>query len=441
MQLLRFGTDGIRGSVTSDIFSPKVLAAFAQAVEQWLKEKYGITQGSNLIIASDTRESSSAIKERIAAGLSSASTLYDAGILPTPAIALLLKTDHTFDAGIVISASHNHYLDNGIKIFTRAGEKLNEGDEHIIENYCIEYQKHRSSNTGAAHLKVFKEAAAIYKQKLLNQITSDFSNISLVIDCAHGATSFCAPELFKALPTNLTTVGAQPDGKNINQACGALAPTLLQKTVLDKKATVGFAFDGDGDRLMVVTKNGIIRDGDDLLFWLSQSKQYAQQKKIVGTVMTNQGLENALHVQGKELIRTPVGDKYIHRQLKEHALLLGGEPSGHIIMHDYLSTGDGILTALRLLECMYESNNYDLDSYEKFPQCNLSLAIVKRHNLSASPIADIIKSHNDRLQGGRLLVRYSGTENLLRIMTEAQSYDLAHETAQALSHELVKHLV
>lgn len=431
---IMFGTDGIRGNASSYPFTSNSLIRLGSAIGRWIKGKAS-NANKEILIAGDTRNSYTRIKNALTQGLAENARIIDAGVLPTPAIALLLSKSRTFHAGIVISASHNPHYDNGIKIFDAFGEKITEQDEStIIDEY---YSSVLPAKIPHPSVDVWTYAQKSYEQTLYDFFsTENFTGLSVALDCANGATAQIAPTLFKKLGASVHSIATNPDGFNINNQCGALHLEQLQQCITLTKSHIGFAFDGDGDRLVAVNHNGEVKDGDDILFLLSSSQWYEAETRIVGTVMTNYGLDKALKKQGKSIIRTPVGDKYIQRaQIKEN-LSLGGETSGHIIMKDYLSTGDGLFTALRLLSVLQKSNNLAMKTFTKFPQVMVNIPVNHKTDLSQEPFSSLIKQYQNQLSCGRMLVRFSGTENLLRVMAEAESYDIALQAATELSSQL-----
>jgi Phosphomannomutase len=238
------------------------------------------------------------------------------------------------------------------------------------------------------------------------------------------------------LGADIIALNTSPNGTNINNECGALHTTHLQQEVVKQHADIGFAFDGDGDRVIAVNRNGGAKNGDDIIALLSQHPLYMQQKTIVGTIMSNHGLELFLHAQGKHLVRTAVGDKYVAAYLNDHQNLLGGEQSGHIIMYDYLQTGDGMMTALRIIETIIMTNNWDMKTFERLPQILINIPVVHKRDLKDPDIASIITHYEQQLDSGRVIVRYSGTENLLRVMVE----DTTQKAAQTIGTNLGKAL-
>jgi phosphoglucosamine mutase len=422
--VLKFGTDGIRGKSDQFPFTPSALRSLGAAIAQWGTEKY---KNSQVLLGHDTRISCDMIKKHLIAGLSDFPIkICDGNVLPTPAILQLIKnSDYNF--GIVISASHNPYKDNGIKLFDAQSGKLSEQDEAIIvKNFNNFSQKERS----------FQK---IYQKNITKHFLQNFlDGKKIVLDCANGATFSVAPKIFSSLGAEVVTINTTPDGKNINKNCGALHLEQLQKAVLKENADAGFAFDGDGDRVIAVNKNSKIKNGDDLLAILLQHKDLKNERTIVGTIMTNHGFEHHLKKNNKSLIRTKVGDKYVAAQLEEQNLMLGGEASGHIIIKNYLNTGDGIFVALKVLESVMENNNWEMKTFVKTPQFLINVPIVEKKDLNKEPLSPIIQDYKTKLIDGRIVVRYSGTENLLRVMVEDQTIDSAHAIAKNLSAELEK---
>ena len=430
---LSFGTDGIRGKVGEFPFTQDVLRLLGQAIASWAVKKYE-KQAPRVLLGHDTRVSCKDIKNNLSKGLRTAGlVIKDGGVLPTPAVLQVIKSDKNFDFGIVISASHNPYTDNGVKLFDCKTGKLTLEDEQIIvENF--EKNKELLETVGD-EVELWAHAQEIYKKNILKNFKPNFLyKKKIVLDCANGATYKVAPEIFRALGAEVMAVSIEPDGKNINEKCGALYPENMKKFI--SKDSVGFAFDGDGDRVIAVNGSGDVKDGDDLLSILLQHDDFKSEEEVAGTIMTNYGFENFLKKQGKRLARTKVGDKYVAAYLEKKNLILGGETSGHIIVRDYLSTGDGIFVALKSLESMIEKDNWAINTFKKTPQAMLNIPVSKKRDLSESPYADIIDEHKAKLINGRIVVRYSGTENLLRIMVEDQTDESAGRIASSLGHNL-----
>ncbi len=432
---IQFGTDGIRGRADTFPFLPHSLKKLGKAIYACAVNSKKHQSPIKILMVGDTRESYEAIKSALCTGLLSAPVLIiDAGILSTPAACSLMQHDSSYDLGIVISASHNPYYDNGIKILVPGGGKLTPHDEEIIANYFNTIDNDTEKVVGSIEQHDLFDQ---YQQNIFKFYGSKFlTGTKIVIDCANGATSTMATPIFMALGAEVITLSAFPNGTNINDHCGALHPEALQKAVVQHGAYAGFAFDGDGDRITAVTGQGEVRDGDDILWILASSTFYQSLDTLVGTVMTNSGLEKALAQEQKKLVRVSVGDKHILRKLDEQGLLLGGEPSGHIILRDYLPICDGIFVALRLLDVLISTNNHAMNSFTHFPQALLNIPVIEKKDLSQGTYACIIAHYQAALQDGRILVRYSGTENILRIMTEASNEHEAQEIAQQLGNEL-----
>ncbi len=433
-----FGTDGIRGAIGIFPFTVEDTIRLGKALGEWIGDTYGTN--AHVLMVQDTRESADWFSHTLGTGLlMHPLTIHHAGVLPTPAVSHLLAGNSHFDCGIILSASHNPFQDNGIKIIDRKAGKINQDQEISISN---KYHRNRPSTYNQFGTTcTFKDAAQLYTET----ITARFQTLSLkgktiVLDCAHGAVHAVAPAIFSALGARVITMHNAPNGRNINEDCGALHPLSVQKAVIQYKADLGCAFDGDGDRVILVNQDGEIKNGDDMLALLSNHPHYTKQSVLVGTVMSNQGLEHYLSLQNKQLLRTPVGDRWIAQKLNEQNFLLGGEQSGHIILHDVLSTGDGIATALRVLESIVHTDNWSMQTFDSYPQKLINVPIVHKKDLKEPAIAAIIAEYQKQLDSGRLHVRYSGTENLLRVMVEDRETDATHRICSHLAQALEKEL-
>lgn len=431
-----FGTDGIRKTMGQAPMTHNSLPKLGRAIAAWAEKKYGAEP--TILIAQDTRQSCSYVKASLCSGLLlSPVKLYDAFVLPTPAVhQLIKKINSLFDCAIIISASHNTYRDNGIKIIDARTNKISLEDEVLIsqlmheDDLAIDYAQ-------CGQYQPFLEATSYYCDLVTRHFPPLFlENKTIVLDCANGATSQIAPLLFSHLGAKVITINNAPTGININESCGAVHPEQLQQAVLKHNALAGFAFDGDGDRIIAVNQQGKIIDGDEILALLSNHPRYKNCSSIVGTTMSNQGFEQYLRTQNKKLVRAQVGDKYVEQQMQNHNSLLGGEPSGHIIIRDYLESSDGIFAALLLLETMHLTNNWSMTSFEKFPQVLINVPIQCKKDLTDPIFVKIISSYEELVPLGRLLVRYSGTENVLRVMVEDSTYEHAHTIATELSEKL-----
>lgn len=432
-----FGTDGIRSAIGTGLFDNKGLQALANALACWLREQYGARPC--ILIGHDTRESVGYVKSLLKGYLLGAGIdIVDAGILPTPAVFQLIKHDTRFDAGIIISASHNPYRDNGIKIIDAQSGKLSPVQEARITELFVH------SGVVECYQEIGIETqwpqAADHYASLVQQFFKPLflANTKIVLDCAHGAAYEIAPRLFSALGAEVITLAALPDGKNINQACGALDTRALQRAVIEHKADMGFAFDGDADRVMAINECGFVKDGDDILALLLQHPAYGKELCVVGTVMTNQGLDRHLAHEGRSLMRTPVGDKHVAAALHEHGGLLGGEKSGHIICTDYAMTGDGIFAALRVAESILHTGNGAMNTFSHYPQLLINVPVGMRKDLDEEPLSSLIRESESKLHKGRVLVRYSGTELLLRVMVEDDELEHAALICKELSQSLGK---
>lgn len=433
-----FGTDGIRGHADSFPFTAEALECLGYAIGQWLLTITDLAQPT-LLLGRDTRISGERIRNHLLTGLQSLPIkVLDAGIVPTPLTHQLVQYSPTlFSCALIISASHNPFYDNGIKLFVAEKGKLTDSDEaQILSNFVAAQQQVIQASHKNFCYEPCMEAKTMYQKHLTTLLPANFlAGKTVVLDNAHGATYQLAPEIVRSYGATVYSIGSSPDGKNINDCCGSLHLEILQKAVLNYKADIGFAFDGDGDRVIMVNREGIICDGDDILYILKEAF-YANESVVVGTTMSNSGLESALTKQGCTFIRTPVGDRYINAALHEKHALLGGEASGHIIMRDYLSTGDGIFTALRLMQAMSFTENWTTSTFVKFAQSMKNISVSQRKDLTQDPFASLINGYQKSLLAGRLVVRYSGTEPLLRIMVEAQTAEQANSVVHNLAQDL-----
>ena len=421
-----FGTDGIRGPISSKT-SPDFILKLGWAAGEVFKD-----QGmSSFIIGKDTRISGYMLEAALQAGIiSSGLNVRLVGPLPTPAISYLVSTFKS-QAGIVISASHNSYEDNGIKFFDDKGQKISDELELLIEQKISEPIKVVDpENLGkAARLS---DASGRYIEYCKNSLSKEISlnNLKIVIDTANGAAYDVAPKVFRELGAEVVAISDDPNGLNINQNCGSTDLNVLKKAVLDNNADFGIAFDGDGDRLIIVDSEAKALDGDDILFLLAKFKFENQivlgSKGVVGTDMTNKGLENALSEMGIELVRSKVGDKYVLEKLLELGWQLGGEQSGHIICLDSVATGDAIIAAIKFFEAFLTFGkplNEILGSFKKYPQILTNVEVVNAESILANKK---FKNSCEKAQkeitefDGKILVRKSGTESLLRILVEAK---------------------
>ena len=440
-----FGTDGIRGPISSKT-SPDFILKLGWAAGEVFK-KQGI---SSFIIGKDTRISGYMLEAALQAGIiSSGLNVRLVGPMPTPAISYLVSTFKS-QAGIVISASHNSYEDNGIKFFDDKGQKISDELELSIEQKISEPIKVvEPENLGkAARLS---DASGRYIEYCKNSLSKEISlkNLKVVIDTANGAAYDVAPSVFRELGAEVVTISDNPNGLNINKNCGSTDLNVLKKSVLDNNANFGIAFDGDGDRLIIVDSEAKALDGDDILFLLAKFKFENQiilgSKGVVGTDMTNKGLENALSEMGIELVRSQVGDKYVLEKLIDLGWQLGGEQSGHIICMENVATGDAIIAAIKFFEAYLTFGkplNEILSSFKKYPQILTNIEVVNAENiLSNKKFKSACKDSQDEILefDGKILVRKSGTESLLRILVESKDSKATASHSKKLT-ELAKEL-
>ena len=433
-----FGTDGIRGRVGDYPVTADFMLKLGWAAGRVLGSNGG---GDRVIIGKDTRISGYMFESALEAGLSAAGVdVRLLGPMPTPAIAYLTRTLHAC-AGIVISASHNAYADNGIKFFSSEGAKLPDEVELAIE---AELDKPmvtvESRRLGKAERVTDAAGRYIEFCKSTIPLSLNLKGLKIVVDCANGATYQVAPSVFDELGAEVIAIGTDPDGLNINQDCGSTQPELLREIVLDHEADLGVALDGDGDRVIMVDHKGNLVDGDELLFIIAMSRQQEGTLNggVVGTLMSNLGLEHALQSHDIAFSRANVGDRYVLEQLKKSHSLLGGESSGHIICLDRTTTGDGIVSALQVLAAMINSGKslYDLKAgMKKYPQRMINVPVTKKVNLDDSPVVQAaVKSAEQRLAGkGRVLLRPSGTEPLVRVMVEGEDAQQVNDEADQLA--------
>lgn len=437
--VISFGTDGIRGRVGLFPFTPDALRTLGAAIAHWSLDKYA-NPSPKVLVGYDSRVSGPEIKQDLINvfayfGLD----IVDAGVLTTPAIYRLISLDTSFDFGVVISASHNPYYDNGIKLFDAKKCKLDRVDECKIEELFGFYFKNQAKLDFVTDktVAVWSSAGKVYQDYIYSCFAPGFlSGLKIVLDCANGASSYIAPEIFERFGATIVKIGSEPSGRNINDKCGSLHPDLIIKTVMQAGADIGFAFDGDADRLQIVTNTGLLKDGDDALMLLLSHPDYCGVGVVVATITTNQGLESELKKKGRHLIRTQVGDKYVAAALEESNLPIGAETSGHVIIKDYMITGDGIFVALKIMESVIFNKNWDLKTFDKYPQVSINIPVKNKRDLSVEPYSLIIEKCRQSIKDGRIVVRYSGTENLLRIMTEASTDPVARSVAAELAKSL-----
>lgn len=431
-----FGTDGIRGEVGQYPITPEFVLKLGWAIGKVLSHG----ERGKVLIGKDTRISGYMFESALEAGLAAAGVdIHLLGPMPTPAIAYLTKTQRA-SAGIVISASHNLYQDNGIKIFSGKGYKLDDDIERQIEDMLDQPMVTVKSDQLGRAVRI-DDAPGRYIEYCKSMVPShiSFEDMKIVVDSANGATYHIASNVFKELGAKVITMGCEPNGYNINLQCGSTQPEALQKKVIEEKADLGIALDGDGDRLVMVDHNGEILDGDELLYLIVKFRQETQgfQGGVVGTLMTNLGLEKAFEEKNIPFERAQVGDRYVLEILLKNNWTLGGEQSGHIICLDHATTGDGIISALQILSAVnyYRKSLSELKrGFSKFPQKLVNIRFEKENDpLQDSHIQQTIEEAKKSLGNkGRILVRKSGTEPLIRIMVEAEDEVLMHKLTDRL---------
>ncbi|MDR3092692.1 MAG: phosphoglucosamine mutase [Endomicrobium sp.] len=439
-----FGTDGIRGDSSKFPFDNATLRIIGKSIAEILGAK------KEVLIIRDTRESGERIQKELAKGIVSASAVpVFGGIMPTPAASFLIKSDR-YSAAIVISASHNLYMDNGIKIFNSKGLKLGDSVEARIEKKINKYLALKVA-VSSEKIKIKEDSKLLrfYENFVIkNFIGCSLKGKMIVVDCANGASYKCAPYVLKKLGAKVVALNVDPNGRNVNLNCGALHPGYAAKLVKKLKTFCGFAFDGDADRLICIDEKGIVRDGDYFLAsmasWL-KSKKKLKNNTLVATIVANMGFLQAMKREKIKVISAKVGDKYVVEDMKKYKAIFGGEQSGHFIFKDILATGDGLLSAVMLLAALSEENkkmSEFIDVIEKFPQIFVNKKVSKR-----IPIEKLSKSYKlikdyEKLLGvnGRILVRYSGTENLLRVMVEGKDIKEIEIIAENLADSIEKEI-
>ena len=435
---LKFGTDGIRGPVQTEI-TPEVCLRIGHAAGIVLKEK-GL---NTVMIGKDTRVSGYMLEAALEAGFIAAGVnVRLLGPIPTPGVAYLTKTFRK-QFGLVISASHNSFLDNGIKIFDANGIKISRDIELRIEK-ILKNNLDLVETLSLGKAESFHESTARYIEFCKSTVPADitFNNLRIVVDCANGACYKVSPAVFKELGAEVIEFGVNPDGFNINHECGSTCPELAQEMVLKHRADYGVTLDGDGDRVILIDREGNILDGDDLLYILafSNPNRTGSWSGVVGTLMSNFGLEKAIQQLGYKFVRADVGDKYVSQMLTKKGWMLGGESSGHIICRDLVSTGDGTIAALKVISSLLlleKDPKEVLANYKKFPQVNINIPVKNKDIVNDSEIKSIVRDVESDITVGRVLVRASGTENIIRVMVEAAEEGVASKFAKDIS-KLVK---
>ena len=439
--MLKFGTDGVRGEFGTELTTSYV-AALARAAAK-------VLQCQLVVIGRDTRESGLALEVAIAESLTQLGVeVHLMGVAPTPAIAHAAATGDL--VAFAITASHNRYSDNGVKIFGNGGRKLSDDEESRIEaELANELAKETAGSAVADQGTSHPEYLEKYCAALIATVPKNaLAKLHIALDCANGALSNVAPDVFGALGATVSTIHAAPNGQNINHECGATNPATLSEVVKNVKAHVGIAFDGDGDRLIAIDNTGSIVDGDHLLAISAREMKRngtLRNNKVAVTVMTNIGFHRAMMQAAIEVITTPVGDRSILAAIKDNDLSLGGEQSGHIIYHDLATTGDGLLAAIRLAVLVANSeqtfSQIASDAMTSFPQVLINVRVAKRtENIEQIFAEEILQAEKTLADNGRVLVRPSGTEPVVRVMVEASQHEIAESVATTLANAITARL-
>tara|TARA_E500000075_G_scaffold18787_1_gene15470 strand:+ start:3008 stop:4330 length:1323 start_codon:yes stop_codon:yes gene_type:complete len=431
---IKFGTDGIRGPVESEI-TPEVCLRIGHAAGIVLKDMGWDT----VLIGKDTRVSGYMLESALQAGfIASGVNVRLLGPLPTPGVAYLTRSLRN-QFGLVISASHNDYQDNGIKLFAGTGEKISKEVEKRIEK-LLEGELKPVPTADLGKARRFDESGDRYIEFCKSTVPPDvsFESLRIVLDCANGACYKVSPSVLRELGAEVISIGTDPDGYNINRECGSTHPEMIKEEVIRQRADFGIALDGDGDRVVLIDKKGNILDGDDIMYILAYANpnRTGPWSGIVGTLMTNLGFEEGVKKLGYKFKRADVGDKYVSQVLQKEGWMLGGEPSGHIICRDLVSTGDGTIAALKVISSLLileKDPEEILRNYAKMPQININVVVPNKDILSDASIQRKIKEIESDLTVGRVLVRPSGTENKIRVMVESDDEKTATKYAKDIA--------
>jgi len=436
-----FGTDGIRGIPGEYPLDDATLDRVGKSVGNYLRKEVGRPR---VLIGRDTRESGQHIAERIAGGLASAGAEpVSAGVLTTPGVAWLVNQEG-FAAGVVISASHNPYHDNGVKLISSSGMKFPDAVEHHLEGFILAGNGTKPS-ASAVHINGDETLHEDYLAGLRKAVFpgANLARMKIVLDCANGAASKLAPALFRSIGASVTAINNSPDGKNINSGCGSLHPEAMQKKVVETGSALGVAFDGDADRAIFASGSGKLVDGDGVLLAAGRFLKSTGQLKgdvIVGTTMANLGLERALAKSGLALVRTAVGDRYVLEEMLRIGANLGGEQSGHILFLDDATTGDGMLTALKMASLISIEGPLDglVSDMKIFPQKIVNVRVGSKPPMESLPEVSRLLTQAEATLGnsGRIVLRYSGTEPLARVMVEAEHEDDVRRWTDSIANAL-----
>ncbi|MFG2038213.1 phosphoglucosamine mutase [Dactylosporangium sp. NPDC048998] len=435
-----FGTDGVRGRANADL-TPELAMAVAIAAAQALFE-HDHSHAPVAVVGRDPRASGEMLEAAVVAGLTSAgANVVRVGVLPTPAVAYLTGVLDA-DIGVMLSASHNPMPDNGIKLFAAGGHKLPDEVEDEIERLMDSGTHRRPTGAGIGRVTDYAEGEDRYVRHLLTSLPSPLVELKVVVDCANGAASSAAPEAYRRAGASVIAINADPDGLNINEDCGSNHIAQLCAAVVEHGADLGIAHDGDADRCIAVAADGTEIDGDQIMAILALAMRDAgalTQDTLVATVMSNLGLKLAMAEAGIRLLETRVGDRYVLEELRAKGLALGGEQSGHIVMPAFATTGDGVLTALHLMGRMEQTGKSlkELAAVvQRLPQVMINVPVLDRSAAARSPrVLDAAKQVEAELGGaGRVLLRPSGTEQLVRVMVEAGTQEVARDAAERIAH-------
>jgi phosphoglucosamine mutase len=441
-----FGTDGVRG-LANEVITAELALKIAQAAARVIGEPARNSgRRPKAVIARDPRISGKFLSASVAAGLASSGIdVYDAGVIPTPAVAFL-TADLDADFGVMISASHNPAPDNGIKIFAAGGHKLDDKIEDAIEA-ALELPPLRPIGAAVGHVSRFADAEDRYLVHLLKSLPNRLDGLTIVVDCANGAASSVSPDAFRDAGAKVIVIGAAPDGMNINEGCGSTHLSALQAAVLEHKADAGVAHDGDADRCLMVDHTGAVVDGDQIMAILALSMKARGElarNTLVATVMSNLGLKLAMKNAGITMLETKVGDRYVLEEIRENGYTLGGEQSGHVILSQFATTGDGVLTGLRVMAEVVAAGKTlkDLASQiEIFPQVLINVKGVDRDRVDDEVLqAAVTEAEAELGDTGRVLLRASGTEPLIRVMVEAAEMGQAQSWADRIARVVEKRL-
>lgn len=430
-----FGTDGVRGRV-GERLTPELATALAKAAVAALP-----VGRPRVLIVRDTRESGPMLEAALAAGVMAAGgDVLLGGVLPSPAAAVLTRL-YRFDLAAVVSASHNPFHDNGIKFFTAEGMKLDDEAEARIEGLMIGAESGSGARSEVGGMRVLQGALGDYLRELEAHFQLDLSGMRVMLDCANGAAHKVAPQIFERLGADVVSLAVEPDGRNINRDCGSTHTDFLIERMAAAEVDLGFAFDGDADRVLAVDRKGRVRDGDEMI---ALAAAYLNERGLLPggvavTVMSNHGFHLAMREAGIEVVTAAVGDRYVLREMVSHDLKLGGEQSGHVINADFIPTGDGVAAALLLLQALAGRDLAQVEAFARLPQRLVNVEVKDRDSIhSAESVWQAVKAEEDALAGsGRVLIRPSGTEPLVRVMVEAADEERADSVCRRLA-EIVR---